>query len=255
MAPSFFAAEIRRIPASPAASRKPATSAAMRVLAIDTALAACSAAVVETDDDDAPRHVSSLAMARGHAEALMPEVARVLEAAGGLAGVARIAVTVGPGSFTGLRVGLACARAIGLASGLPVVGVSTLSALAAPLLAEGDGVTPVAAAIDARHDRVFFQVFAPDGGPLVSPRLIEARDAARALGEGSTRLVGSGAGLVAAAAATPLVRKSEAANDVPDPIWVARLGAACEPVSAPPRPLYLKAADAHPQSGGRIARR
>lgn len=227
----------------------------MRVLAIDTALSACSVAVVETADDAALNHVVSLPMARGHAEALMPEVARVLEAAGGLGGVARVAVTVGPGSFTGLRVGLACARAIGLGAGLPVVGVTTLSALAAPLLDLGDGAAPVAAAIDARHGRVFFQVFAGDGRALVSGRLIEARDAARAIGGGPARVVGSGAALVVAAADDPTIRKADASFDAPDPIWVARLGAACDPADAPPRPLYLKAADAHPQQRGRIARR
>lgn len=225
----------------------------MRVLAIDTALHACSVAVVETDDDAAPAHVSSLPMARGHAEALMPEVAKVLEAAGGVGGIERIAVTVGPGSFTGLRVGLACARAIGLATGIPVAGVTTLSALAAPLLAQ-DGVAPVAAAIDARHDRVFFQVFAPDGRPLVSARLIEARDAARALGDGAAIVVGSGSALVAASA-SPLVTVAERSFDAPDPIWVARLGAACDAPVTAPTPLYLKAADAHPQERGRIARR
>jgi tRNA threonylcarbamoyladenosine biosynthesis protein TsaB len=227
----------------------------MRVLAIDTALGACSVAVVETADDAAPVYLSSTAMARGHAEALMPEVSRVLAAAGGLAGVSRIAVTVGPGSFTGLRVGLSCARTMGLATRLPVVGVTTLAALAAPLLDAGDGATPVAAAIDARHGRVFFQAFAGDGRPLVSARLIEARDAARAIGGGPALVVGSGAGLVTAATEDPSIRVAPALHDAPDPIWVARLGAACDPAMSPPRPLYLKAADAHPQEAGRIARR
>lgn len=225
----------------------------MRVLAIDTALGACSAAVVDTAGG--PSHVVSLDMARGHAEALMPEVKRVLDAAGGLAAVERVVVTVGPGSFTGLRVGLACARAIGLGAGLPVVGVTTLSALAAPVLDGGDGATPVAAAIDARHGRVFFQAFGGDGRSLVSPRLIEAREAARALGEGPALVVGSGADLVIAAADDPSIRKAEARHEAPEPVWLARLGAACDPAEQPPRPLYLKAADAHPQQGGRIARR
>ncbi len=225
----------------------------MRVLAIDTALGACSAAVVDTASGAA--HVASLPMERGHAEALVPEVKRVLDAAGGLAGVERIVVTVGPGSFTGLRVGLACARAIGLGADLPVVGVTTLSALAAPVLDGGDGGTPVAAAIDARHGRVFFQAFAGDGRSLVSPRLIDAREAARALGEGPALVVGSGADLVIAAAQAPLIRKAHARHEAPEPVWVARLGAACDPADQPPRPLYLKAADAHPQQGGRIARR
>lgn len=227
----------------------------MRVLAIDTALAACSAAVVDTHDDAAPAHVFSLAMARGHAEALMPEVASAVAAAGGFSTIGRVAVTVGPGSFTGLRVGLACARAIGLGAKLPVVGVTTLSALVAPLLDAGDGAAPVAAAIDARHGRVFFQAFAGDGRPLVSARLIEARDAARAIGGGPATIAGSGADLVLAAAEGAAIRRADAIFDVPDPIWLARLGAACDPALAPPRPLYLKAADAHPQQSGRIARR
>lgn len=225
----------------------------MRVLAIDTALGACSVAVVETEDDRARPHVSSLAMARGHAEALMPEVARVVAAAGGFAGIERIAVTVGPGSFTGLRVGLAAARAIGLGAKIPVAGVSTLAALAAPLLDSGDDA--VAAAIDARHGRVFFQSFAPDGRSLVPARLVEARDAARAIGGGPAFVIGSGAALVLEAAEDESIRLAPGGHDAPDPIWVARLGAACDPLQSPPRPLYLKAADAHPQERGRIPRR
>ena len=225
----------------------------MRVLAIDTALAACSVAVVDTADEGAPAFVASLAMERGHAEALMPEVARALDAAGGLESVERIAVTVGPGSFTGLRVGIACARALGLGAGLPVVGVTTLSALAAPLLVRDDAV-PIATAIDARHGRVFFQAFAPDGRPLVSARLVEARDAARSIGGGPALVVGSGADAVTAAAQDATIKRADPQLDTPDPTWVARLGAACDLALSPPKPLYLKAADAHPQERGRIAR-
>jgi tRNA threonylcarbamoyladenosine biosynthesis protein TsaB len=227
----------------------------MRVLAIDTALGACSVAVVDTDDEGAALYAVSIEMARGHAEALMPEVARALDAAGGLARIERLAVTVGPGSFTGLRVGLAAARALGLGAGLPVAGVSTLVALAAPILDAGDGSVPVAAAIDARHGRAFFQCFAGDGRDLVSARLIEARDAARAMGGGPVLIVGSGADLVLAEADDPSIVKADAPHHAPDIVWVARLGAAADPSAAPPRPLYLKAADAHPQTGGRIARR
>ncbi|WP_020187380.1 tRNA (adenosine(37)-N6)-threonylcarbamoyltransferase complex dimerization subunit type 1 TsaB [Methylopila sp. 73B] len=226
----------------------------MRVLAIDTALGAASVAIVETDDDAAPAHVVSVAMARGHAEALMPQVRDALAAAGGLSTVARIAVTVGPGSFTGLRVGLAAARALALASGVPIVGVTTLAALAAPQLAAGDGL-PVAAAVDARHGRVFFQAFDPDAAPLAPAGLLSAADAALVLGEGPALVVGSGADLVIGASVRGLLRKGEGPHDAPDPIWLARLGGACDPQSSPPRPLYLKAADAHPQEGGRIPRR
>src|SRR5262245_10703152 len=122
----------------------------MRVLAIDTALAACSAAVFDSE------HVTivaseTLSMTRGHAEALMPLIARVVDRAGiDFAALDRIAVTVGPGSFTGLRVGIAAARGIALATGKPAVGLSTLASFAAPLISEDDS-RQVIAAIDARH--------------------------------------------------------------------------------------------------------
>jgi tRNA threonylcarbamoyladenosine biosynthesis protein TsaB len=222
------------------------------VLAIDTALAACSVAVVDSDDDDGVRATASVAMARGHAEALMPMVADVVAASGGLAGIDRLAVTVGPGSFTGIRVGLSAARALALATGKPLVGLTTLVALAVPLLADDEG-TPVAAAIDARHDRVYFQMFGRGARSLVSARLITARDAARAVGTGPVNLVGSGAALVAGAAERNGLTVAPAA--VIDPVWLARLGAAAPEPDEPPRPLYLRGVDAQPQSAGQVARR
>ena len=110
--------------------------ALMLILAIDTALDACAACVLDTD---AGRLMArqSLAMKRGHAEALMPLIAGVIKEAGiAFAGLDRIAVTTGPGSFTGLRVGLSAARGIALAANKPVVGVTTLTAYAAPVVSE-----------------------------------------------------------------------------------------------------------------------
>src|SRR5262249_11140968 len=106
----------------------------MRVLAIDTALEACSVAVLDTERADVRFH-ESIAMQRGHAEALMPLVARVLARSSlDFSALDRIAVTTGPGSFTGLRVGIAAARGIALAAGKPAIGLSTLAAFAAPLI-------------------------------------------------------------------------------------------------------------------------
>ena len=100
----------------------------MRVLAIDTALEACAAAVLDTESAGIMAH-ESLAMQRGHAEALMPLIKRVMDRAGlAYAALDRVAVTIGPGSFTGLRVGIAAARGIALAAGKPAVGLSTLAA-------------------------------------------------------------------------------------------------------------------------------
>ena len=110
----------------------------------------------------------------------------------------RIAVTVGPGTFTGLRVGIAAARGIALAAGKPAIGLSTLAALAAPLIAEDDSGA-VVAAIDARHDHVYLQVFGPGGRTLVTPRVTPVRDAVRAAVSGAPRIIGSGAELLAKA--------------------------------------------------------
>ena len=109
-------------------------------------------------------------MKRGHAEALMPLIARVVKEAGiAFASFDRIAVTTGPGSFTGLRVGLSAARGIALAADKPVVGVTTLTAYAAPVVGQ-NAAQPVISAIDARHDHVYFQVVSGDGSSLLPPR-------------------------------------------------------------------------------------
>src|SRR4051795_9474634 len=127
----------------------------MLILAIDTALDACAAGVLDTDAGKLIAHQSQ-AMKRGHAEALMPLIARVMNESGiSFATLDRIAVTTGPGSFTGLRVGLSAARGIALAAGKPVVGLTTLTAYAAPVVSE-DAAHAVISAIDARHDQVYF---------------------------------------------------------------------------------------------------
>ena len=119
----------------------------MLILAIDTALDACAAAVVDTRNAKVIAQESQ-AMKRGHAEALMPLIARVMKEAGtGFAALDRIAATTGPGSFTGLRVGLSAARGIALAAAKPVVGVTTLTAYAAPV------VSRERRASDHRRDR------------------------------------------------------------------------------------------------------
>src|SRR5512142_2866213 len=127
----------------------------MRVLAIDTALEACSVALLDTDRSGV-RLNESVPMQRGHAEALMPLVARVLDRAqlDFVVALDRIAVTTGPGSFTGLRVGIAAARGIALAAGKPAIGLTTRAAFAAPFIA-ADDTLPVVVAIDARHDHVY----------------------------------------------------------------------------------------------------
>ena len=224
----------------------------MRILAIDTALSACAACVM---DAGAPEPISyeTIVMERGHAEALLPLVDRVVsKAEGGFSGLDRVAVTVGPGSYTGLRVGIAAARAIGLAAHVPVVGVTTLSALLAALIAD-DNRRVLAAAIDARHGQVYFQSIAPGGQSIVAPTLVRVREAARLIGSGPTAIVGSGAGAVAAETAG--VEVAVQAKSFPDILWVARLGLVADPSTALPKPIYLRGPDAKPQDQARLTRR
>lgn len=227
----------------------------MRVLAIDTALEACSAAVLDTERGGILAS-ESVAMVRGHAEALMPLVARVMhDATLEFSELDRIAVTVGPGSFTGLRVGVSAARGIAVAAGKPAVGLTTLAAYAAPYIA-ADDETPLLAAIDARNEQVYMQLFGTGGRPLTQPRLAPLRDAVRAATSGPARIVGSAAAMLAAAwpANEPRPAVIDAAR-APVIDWVAHLGAAAAQALALPKPLYLRAPDARPQDAAHLPRR
>jgi tRNA threonylcarbamoyl adenosine modification protein YeaZ len=227
----------------------------MRVLAIDTALAACSAAVLDTAYGGIIAS-ESRAMMRGHAEALMPLLQRVMEEADlTFNDIDRIAVTTGPGSFTGMRVGIAAARGIALAAGKPIVGLSTLSAYAAPQLSANE-IFPVVAAIDARHGHVYMQVFSPGGRTFSAARLAPLRDAVHAAAETATCIVGSAAQAVAdglsVADPPPAVVDARAAPDIG---WVARMGAVLPEGQSPPKPQYLRAPDAQPQNAAQLPRR
>src|SRR2546429_2063055 len=148
----------------------------MLILAIDTALDACAAGVLDTDAGKLIAQ-ESLPMKRGHAEALMPLIARVMQQSGlPFSAFDRIAVTTGPGSFTGLRVGLSAARGIALAANKPVVGLTTLTAYAAPVVSQ-NAEQPVISAIDARHDQVYFQVVGGNGSALIRPCIAPIEEA------------------------------------------------------------------------------
>ena len=220
----------------------------MLILAIDTALDACAAGVLDTDAGQLIARESQ-PMKRGHAEALMPLIARVVKDSGiGFPAFDRVAVTTGPGSFTGLRVGLSAARGIALAAAKPVVGLTTLTAYAAAQVSE-IGPHPIISAIDARHDHVYFQVVSGNGSPLITPRIAPIEEALEASRFGAPLLVGNAAEILAerwpATAPPPALIDPQPAPDI---AWVAWLGAAVDPDTAPARSYYLRAPDAKPQA-------
>lgn len=226
----------------------------MRVLAIDTALAACSAALLDLDRGGILAHQSQ-AMERGHAEALLPMIAQVMsEAKLEFAEIDRIAVTIGPGSFTGIRVGVAAARGIALAADKPIVALTTLASFAAPHIATDD-TNPLLSAIDARNEQLYIQLIGRGGRAIIAPRVAGLREAVRIASGTPTRIVGSGAGLIHAHWAgvpQPLFVESTPAPDID---WVARLGAVAAETTPHPKPLYLRSADARPQNAFRLPRR
>jgi tRNA threonylcarbamoyladenosine biosynthesis protein TsaB len=218
----------------------------MLILAIDTALDACAAAVLDAEAGNVIARESQ-AMKRGHAEALMPLIGRVVAASGtAFASLGRIAVTTGPGSFTGLRVGLSAARGIALAANIPVVGVTTLAAYAAPIVSQ-NAEHAVVSAIDARHDHIYLQVVSGNGSALVRPRVAPIAEALNTWRFGAPHLVGNAAALLAeqwpSHAAPPVNVDPQPAPDIS---WVGWLGAAVSPNTAPARPYYLRPPDAKP---------
>ncbi|HWE45637.1 MAG TPA: tRNA (adenosine(37)-N6)-threonylcarbamoyltransferase complex dimerization subunit type 1 TsaB [Caulobacteraceae bacterium] len=207
----------------------------MRLLVIDTALACCTAALAEDGRVTAAR---AEPMLRGHQERLAGMVEELMREAGAdFAGLDRIGVTVGPGSFTGLRVGLAFAKGLGAALQIPVAGVESLAALA-------DSTAPsplTAAVIDARRDQIYAQFFR-SLTPLQPAEALTVDEAVAQLinidTSGPTRLVGPGAALLAERFPKAVVDDRVAS----DPAAIVRL-AALDPIRLA-EPLYLRTADA-----------
>lgn len=232
----------------------------MNVLALDTCFGACSVAIGLDLRGPFPRVHSALErMDTGHAERLVPMIAEVFDAAGiPVAAVTRIAVTTGPGTFTGTRIGIAAARALALAVNAETLGVSSLETMAQTalgLLERPSFGRTAAVVVDARRDQFYFQLFGADGLPRSEPRLVSLDEAAQA-GEGEGILfLGSGAEAAAEAA-----RRSGRAADAafadlaPDACALLTIATRSEGSTEPLVPLYLRPPDAKPQSGKALLR-
>lgn len=199
------------------------------LLAIETGTAACSVAMIDGTTIVAARHEI---IGRGHAERLVPLVEAVLAEAGGRPSA--IAVDVGPGSFTGLRVGIAAARGFGLVWAVPVYGFSSMTLVAASVLAAHDA-TPLTVVMDAGRGEVFVQTFDRDLKPA-APAAAMPIAAAAGIYEGT--LAGTGAPLLREAGSGAIIL-SETPPDARD---VRLLPAGLR--SLPPTPLYVRAPDA-----------
>ena len=210
------------------------------LLALDSSMAACSAAVWAQGRVAARRRTL---LRRGHAEALAPMVAAVLAEAGiAPRRLDAIAVTRGPGSFTGVRIGLAAARGFALALARPLIALTTLEVLAAAVgEANSAAAPPVLAAIEARRGQVYAQRF-PCGPP---PAAMGVEAAAALAGDRPVRLVGDAAPRLAAVLGERA--RIVAGDGQPDAAAALRLALRRAPADAPPPPLYLRAPDARPR--------
>lgn len=215
----------------------------MIVLALDTAGADCSAALYDSRDD---RLLASVVetIGKGHAERLMAVIDAALDQAGlPLQAVERIAVTVGPGSFTGIRVGVAAARGLALSLGVEAAGVSTLAVLAAAGSEAHPGL-PILVAIDARRGEIYAQLFAANGLPETQPMLLSHAEAEALARDSKAVVTGSARAL--------LQEGGEGGPDRFPPLFIARLAMGEDALA--PSPLYLRGPDAKPQTGFAIAR-
>ena len=223
----------------------------MKILALDTSGDACSVALYDAAAHRLLAEKHTL-IERGHAELLFSQIEQVTGVADvSLKSVDRFAVTTGPGTFTGVRIGLSAARGLALAARKPLIGVGSLEAVAHGALApEGN---PIVAALDARRGEIYFQAF-KNGEPILDPIAATPRDAAvilaRQAKSAQLLVIGTGASELHAALVS-LGQSAEiaAGETLPRASVVARMAASRAPAEKPVMPLYLRAPDAKLPAG------
>jgi tRNA threonylcarbamoyl adenosine modification protein YeaZ len=231
----------------------------MNVLAFDTCLGALSAALCGQDGQGQPfEHEAFETREGGHAERLMPMIEGVMDAAGlAFADLDRIAVTVGPGTFTGVRVAVAAARGLALASGLPVVGASSLAVMAhraEELLGAPRADRLLVVAVDARRGMLYAQIFPGTSAEHSEPLLLRPEEIAALVGMRRAVVVGSGADAAAARIVAAGGTAEARLTDLqPHARSLALLAADLAPATSL-RPLYLRPPDVRPQADKSLPR-
>jgi tRNA threonylcarbamoyladenosine biosynthesis protein TsaB len=221
------------------------------ILALETSSSLCAVCILDESTGSVLGEISN-DIGRGHAERLMDDILDVLKLAGiGYAELTSIATSVGPGSFTGIRVAVAAARGLGLALNVPVVGISTLQAIAWQAREFAEGRT-IIVALDAGRDEIQTQTFDTAALPLNMPEASLLANFRQHLAAGSTMICGSATNLLEAhALSTGMVLH-------PSPIIstaAAVASAGMHPqMTVLPKPLYLRAPDAKTQTGFAVAR-
>ena len=230
----------------------------MTVLAFDTCLGAVSAAARWQSARGQWLSCDRFeGLETGHAERLMPMIAAVMQEAGlAFRDLQRIAVTIGPGTFTGVRGAVAAARGLALASGLPVVGATSLAVMAHradELLGRRDGRL-MAVAVDARRGMVYLQLFTDAPAHASRPQLLAPAEVVPLIGDKSVTVVGSGAASVADAILAAGGKAEARLPDLqPHARSLALMAANLAPLS-PVRPLYLRPPDVKPQVDKSLSR-
>jgi len=232
---------------------------AMNILALDTGMGTCSAAVVLASGTTRRKIFREHRMVRGHAEVLMPMVIEVMTEAGlDFAELDLIAATVGPGSFTGVRIAIAAARGFALVTHAKLWGTDSLTVMARAAVEHGatEDSKSFAVAVDARGESLYFGIYNGEGRKLAGPMLIGADEAVSLLPDDLAIAVGSGAAHLAEAAIRRERRVGSTLTDLqPSAAALAELAFAANETLPTLRPLYLRPPDAKPQVAEAVPRR
>ena len=225
----------------------------MKILALDTASSWCAAAVYDSGTNTVLAEISEN-IGKGHAEVLMDYIEQAMTQSGiAMAELDRVAVNVGPGSFTGVRIGVSAARGFALALDRPALGVSAFDALASEVAISHPG-QPVLVLLEAHRGEIYAQAFGADAVAITGPMVLAREEALALIQQQSSETILAGS---AAAALNETLAGSFSVARVEPTARIgtyAKLAALHEPGEAP-KPLYMRGPDVKPQTGFALPRK